>query len=100
MKFQIPILGESIPDALRKAMSSAMDQLIKIGRVEGGLIIIPDNLGDHVAAILKPVARGIDSVVGTDLENCKECAKEQARLNELTKPKDETNGSHQTLQQH
>jgi hypothetical protein len=40
-------------------------------------------LGDAVALIAKPIARVIDRVGGTQLENCKPCARRQAKLNAL-----------------
>lgn len=39
-------------------------------------------LGDAIARIAKPIARALDRVAGTNLENCKPCAKRQAKLNQ------------------
>jgi hypothetical protein len=44
-------------------------------------------LGDAVATVAKPIARGIDYAFGTDLENCQSChgpGGRQARLNRLS----------------
>ena len=38
-------------------------------------------LGDTVARFAKPIARRLDSVFGTHLEDCKGCDKRQAALN-------------------
>lgn len=40
-------------------------------------------LGDTVASVLKPIARGIDAVAGTKLANCGGCAKRQETLNRI-----------------
>lgn len=39
-------------------------------------------LGDLVAMIAQPIARAIDTMAGTDLQNCKGCADRKDRLNE------------------
>jgi len=41
----------------------------------------PMGLGSYIAKIAKPIARGIDSVIGTDLEHCDQCAAREAFLN-------------------
>lgn len=38
-------------------------------------------LGDALARYLKPLARMMDKVAGTDLEHCPECQKRQEWLN-------------------
>jgi hypothetical protein len=38
--------------------------------------------GDKLAQLLKPAAKIIDSLLGTDLVNCAGCAERQADLNE------------------
>lgn len=40
-------------------------------------------LGDIVAKVAQPVARVIDKVAGTDIENCSSCAQRKAWLNEF-----------------
>ena len=37
--------------------------------------------GDIIALAAKPIARAIDRVAGTKLENCGACAKRQAAMN-------------------
>jgi hypothetical protein len=37
--------------------------------------------GDIIALAAKPIARAIDRVAGTKLENCGACAKRQASMN-------------------
>ena len=39
--------------------------------------------GDVLAKVLKPIARTIDRMAGTDLEHCQECAARQKMLNEM-----------------
>ena len=39
--------------------------------------------GDAVALVAKPIARTIDQLFKTHLENCLECAERQARLNKM-----------------
>jgi hypothetical protein len=41
-------------------------------------------LGDAAALFAQPLARGIDSLAGTDLQNCGGCKNRQARLNEFS----------------
>jgi len=41
-------------------------------------------LGDAVATFAQPIARGIDSVLGTDLEHCAGCKGRQQRLNQMS----------------
>lgn len=39
-------------------------------------------LGDLVASVAQPIARGIDSIFGTNIQNCGGCKKRQQTLNE------------------
>lgn len=41
----------------------------------------PRGLGDLVASIARPIARAVDAVLGTDLENCGSCAQRQEDWN-------------------
>jgi hypothetical protein len=41
------------------------------------------NLGDYFAYIAQPTARGIDRVLGTDLQHCSSCHQRQARWNQF-----------------
>lgn len=86
-KARSPLRGE---DYLREALSA--------GTIDGAFISWPaevleeirsrhpvkrgiEGLGDVVALAAKPIARGIDVIFGTDLENCGGCADRQAWLN-------------------
>lgn len=40
-------------------------------------------LGDAVASVAQPIARGLDRVLGTNLANCGGCKSRQAALNRL-----------------
>lgn len=40
-------------------------------------------LGDVVEAVAKPIARGIDRIAGTDIQNCHGCAKRRDELNRI-----------------
>ena len=51
-------------------------------------------LGDKAERIAKPIARGIDKVLHTDLENCGGCKKRKQWLNNLTKPKTQPKSNH------
>lgn len=42
-------------------------------------------LGDAVAVVAQPIARAVDAVLGTDLENCGGCRRRRAALNALGK---------------
>lgn len=42
-------------------------------------------LGDKVERIAKPIAKGIDRMLGTKIEHCKSCKKRKDYLNQLTK---------------
>jgi hypothetical protein len=65
---------------------------LKTGRLSAchRLIELPDDfefdtklhgLGDVVASIAQPIARVIDRVAGTDIQNCGGCKKRQEALN-------------------
>lgn len=41
-------------------------------------------LGDAVAKVAQPIARGIDAIAGTNLQNCPTCPGRQQRLNRLS----------------
>lgn len=75
--------------------SGYMEDCLARGKVEGDFLVLkegdyvalrlkhsPRGLGDQAARILKPVARLLDGVLGTDLEHCPACAERQAWLNE------------------
>ena len=69
--------------------------LLSVGQLVNGQIVVPDasgkaildncnrihGLGDVVAIVAQPVARALDAVLGTNLQNCGGCAKRQATLN-------------------
>ena len=38
-------------------------------------------LGDIVEAVAKPIARAVDRIAGTDIQNCQGCAKRREKLN-------------------
>ena len=40
-------------------------------------------LGDAVAKIAQPIAKTIDSIAGTDIQNCGGCKKRQEKLNNI-----------------
>lgn len=42
----------------------------------------PKGLGDRVESIAKPIAKVIDAVAGTDIQNCPSCKKRKNYLNE------------------
>jgi hypothetical protein len=39
------------------------------------------NLGDKIAAVAQPIAKGIDSVLGTNIQGCAGCKQMQQNLN-------------------
>ena len=53
-------------------------------------------LGDIAEKVFKPIAKAIDKVAGTDLENCEGCKKRKEYLNNLTADLKQT---HQTTSQ-
>lgn len=70
------------------------EEVISAGKIEGSFLLIEDELydalrlkyspagaGDKLARILKPIARVIDSVAGTDLEHCPGCLDRREWLN-------------------
>lgn len=73
------------------------DEVIALGKVSGDWLIIPDErrkeyeetfrrirgLGDAVEVFAKPIARAIDSLAGTSLENCGSCAERRDKLNRI-----------------
>lgn len=61
------------------------DKVMSIGNPVPGGYEIPSRsgLGDLVAVAIKPVARVIDSIVGTKLRDCGGCAKRRELLNDL-----------------
>ncbi len=59
--------------------------------------------GDVVAKIAKPVARFVDSIFGTDLENCRGCGQRQDKMNKkipfgLPKHPEKSHNSNQEIQ--
>ena len=38
-------------------------------------------LGDVIEAVAKPVAKVIDRIAGTDIQNCQDCSRRQQNLN-------------------
>lgn len=72
-----------------------LEDILAAGRIEGEWLMLSDEtyaalcekyrrpgLGDRVAQIAKPIARALDTVIGTDLEHCQSCAERQKWLNE------------------
>lgn len=49
---------------------------------EFGPLAGPRGLGDVVARLAQPIARGVDALAGTKLANCGGCARRQAALND------------------
>lgn len=57
----------------------------------GAYMICPEGetrpgLGDRVASIAQPIAKGIDAILGTNIANCGGCAKRKNLLNSLSRP--------------
>ena len=56
---------------------------------EDGRLILPKGkppvrgLGDVVAKVAQPVAKAIDAVAGTNLQNCGGCKARQEKLNQI-----------------
>lgn len=86
MRFRIAVL--------KKLPAEEAAEVIKGGQIEGNEIEFDDGtgirilnrirgLGDVIAAVAKPIARGIDAVIGTDLQNCGGCEQRQESLNKL-----------------
>ena len=79
--------------ALRGAGHDAYaDALEASGTWQGDRLLVPSaawkgwpglRLGDKVAKVLKPIARVIDRVAGTKLEECGGCRKRQEKLNRI-----------------
>jgi len=44
-----------------------------------------EGLGDQVEKIAKPIAKAIDKIAGTNIENCGGCKKRKEKLNKLFK---------------
>lgn len=77
--------------------SGFADALLHGGKIDGDTLLIPPNefqalaerfkrttgLGDLVHRIAQPIARAIDSTLGTDIEHCGGCAKRRERLNSI-----------------
>lgn len=47
---------------------------------------VKPGLGDRVAKIVRPIARGLDRVFGTHWLNCGGCEKRKEWLNKITEP--------------
>lgn len=56
---------------------------IKAVLVPRGQEPAPFGLGDAVASVAQPIAKAIDAIAGTDIQNCGGCAKRKAYLNSL-----------------
>ena len=72
-----------------------LDEFMSVGTLDGEFLRVArsdylrlrekySGIGDAVAVFTKPVARLIDSALGTDLANCNGCKGRQKWLNELT----------------
>jgi hypothetical protein len=88
------ILMASLRDAAKSRPGGYMEDCLARGKVEGEFLVLaeadyvalrlkysPRGLGDQAARVLKPLARLLDGVLGTDLEHCPACAERQAWLN-------------------
>jgi hypothetical protein len=40
-------------------------------------------LGDVVASIAQPIAKGLDKILGTDIQNCGGCKQRREKLNKI-----------------
>lgn len=76
------------------------DELCTLGTVADGILTVDDlafveisgkyrqvaqpirGLGDVVAKVARPIAKAIDHVAGTNLQNCGGCKSRQERLNQ------------------
>lgn len=85
IKFQATALGRP----------EMYDDYVSQGKIEGNELVVTEAVrqamrkkyrlrgaGDLVAIPAKPIARGIDALIGTNLVNCGGCAKRQADWNE------------------
>jgi len=71
------VMAEATVDGERVLLSQAAYQKIKAKYLPPPL----QGAGDLVAKFAKPIARAIDRVAKTDLQNCNKCKQRQAKLN-------------------
>jgi lauroyl/myristoyl acyltransferase len=69
-----------------KELINALPENLKVG--EDGKLILPVSqklrgLGDVVAAVAQPIAKTIDFVAKTNLQNCSSCKARQEKLNKI-----------------
>jgi lauroyl/myristoyl acyltransferase len=69
-----------------RALLDALPPDLKVG-ADGKLILPvsqkPRGLGDMVAAVAQPIAKAIDAVAKTNLQNCGGCKARREKLNQI-----------------
>lgn len=94
MKAIAIIMLEDLKAKAKQRPPGYLEAVLARGTVQGNKLLIdvdavkelaerfhPMGLGSYVAKFAKPIAKAIDSTLGTDLEHCKECKAREAWLN-------------------
>ena len=98
---------ESLKRAANRRPEGYLDDVMSKGQMSGEFLEIESSeltalrckyavkqgLGDRVASFLKPVARAVDRMLGTNLENCGSCEQRRQWLNGINKGKTNANRS-------
>ena len=94
-----PMIAVPLSRIHEKSKSSPkgyLDEIINSGKIKGGFILLeesvflelkkkynPKGFGDTVERFAKPIARAVDSVLGTNLVNCGSCEERKEFLNKV-----------------
>ncbi len=76
----LELTPEQIAEAKKIQQKEQEEKLIKEKELQNKENL---GLGDLVAKVAQPIAKGIDSIAGTDIQNCGGCKKRQEALNNL-----------------
>jgi len=99
MNHQPRILLSAIRETAKERPAGYYEDYVSRGTIQGEYLYIsieaakevakmyhPGGLGSYAEKVFKPVARMIDSVAGTDLENCQECDETKKDWNKKWSP--------------
>lgn len=96
MLLRIPNPDAFVAEA-KKFPASRIGKLLAAGKVEGETLIVSDEvwrelsagdnkplgLGDAIASVANPIAKFIDTALGTKISGCGGCKKRQQALNKI-----------------
>lgn len=94
MSEEARLLLSAIRETAKQRPEGYYEDYVKRGEIQGDYLYIsieaakevaamyhPGGLGTYAAKVFKPIAKVIDAVAGTDLENCQECDERKKEWN-------------------